>query len=144
MSLLWQKFKHVLGYEEKGKKQHKLPPKVIKRIKHLMNVKLTETQKKQVTEEINKKVFMQEHKDEEGHELCQVLTKDGNLCRNHAYINFSLYGCCKLCRTHALMYGVYVALIIAKKIGTMHVDEDTYCSYYPDECYTKEGTAQTS
>jgi hypothetical protein len=68
---------------------------------------------------------------------CQAVNQNGNLCSRPAMTDktyFQSLRCCYLCWQHALSYGVYGLLKIAKSASTMHMDMDEYCAYFPEEC----------
>ncbi len=68
---------------------------------------------------------------------CQALNTDGSLCMRQAMTTktyIQKVRCCYLCWQHALIYGVYLTYKLVKLAGTAHLDWDTYCAYYPDEC----------
>lgn len=68
---------------------------------------------------------------------CQATNTDGTLCTRPAMTDKSYIKtirCCYLCWQHALIYGVYITYKLAKLAGTAHLDWDSYCAYYPNEC----------
>lgn len=72
-----------------------------------------------------------------GKPCCQAQTVDGYMCTRPAmseYTYIKRLRCCFLCWQHALAYGVYGLLKIAKSAATAHMDMDEYCAYFPEEC----------
>ena len=68
---------------------------------------------------------------------CQSRNQDGSMCNRPAMTDRTFIRrmkCCYLCWQHALTYGVYGLYRLAKLAGTLHLDWDSYCALYPEEC----------
>lgn len=68
---------------------------------------------------------------------CQATNEDGSYCSRPALTDKSYIEkvrCCYLCWQHALSFGVYLTYKLAKLAGTAHLDWDSYCALYPEEC----------